>query len=209
MAAVDPSTLFDYNTSANNQLQQINAMGTVATQRAQQIAAARAAAIAAAAQNVNPNNATGNYNTKSTLTGAVPNYKSGQNTFANFLHAISGRESGGNYNAVNRDSGALGKYQVMPGNVASWSKEALGHSVSTSTYLHSPKIQEQVAQYQLKKYYNKWGPGGAAVAWYAGPGAAPNWMKSHGQGSHWNAPQGHYSSISAYAYGILKAMGLM
>lgn len=126
--------------------------------------------------------------------------------FGNFLRAISGRESGGNYSARNRDSGALGKYQIMPGNIPSWSREALGRSISPNQFYRSPNLQEQIAQYKLRQYYNQYGAQGAAVAWYAGPGTARKYMAAGGRG--YNAPQGKYSSISAYALGILKAMGL-
>jgi len=127
-------------------------------------------------------------------------------TFDNFLHAIAKRESGGRYSAVNRDSGALGKYQIMPGNIPQWSREALGKSVSTSTFLHTPALQEKIAQYKLQQYYRKYGAQGAAVAWYAGPGTANKYLRAGGRG--YNAPQGKYSSISAYALGILRDMGL-
>lgn len=126
--------------------------------------------------------------------------------FGSFVRAISGRESGGNYRARNPDSGALGKYQIMPGNVAPWAREILGHSISTSQFYNSPQLQEQIAQGMLRKYYNQYGPEGAAVAWYAGPGTARRYLRDKGRG--YNAPQGKYSSISAYALGILKAMGL-
>lgn len=128
-------------------------------------------------------------------------------TFENFIHAIAGRESGGNYRAVNPDSGALGKYQIMPGNVPAWSMQILGHRVSPSQFLASPQLQEQIAQGMLRNYYNKWGPGGAAVAWYAGPGTAAKWVTNRNRG-YYNSPQGRYSSINAYALGILRAMGL-
>lgn len=128
------------------------------------------------------------------------------NNFSSFLRAISGRESGGNYGARNPDSGALGKYQIMPGNIPSWSREALGHSISPNQFYHSSQLQEQIAQYKLRQYYNQYGPAGAAVAWYAGPGNANKYVRQNGRG--FNAPQGKYSSISAYALGILKAMGL-
>ena len=126
--------------------------------------------------------------------------------FGSFLRAISGRESGGNYRARNADSGALGKYQIMPGNIPSWSREALGRSISPQQFYNSPQLQEQIAQYKLREYFNKWGPEGAAVAWYAGPGTASKYMKRRGQG--FNAAQGAYPSISAYALRILRDMGL-
>lgn len=130
----------------------------------------------------------------------------GGNTFANFLHAIAQRESGGNYHARNADSGALGKYQIMPGNVAGWSREALGHSITPEQFYDTPGYQDRIASYELGKYYSQFGPAGAAVAWYAGPGTARRYVAENGRG--FNAPQGKYSSISAYALGILRAMGL-
>ena len=117
--------------------------------------------------------------------------------FGAFLRAIAGKESGGNYGAVNHSSGALGKYQIMPGNIPSWSKQALGHSVSAQQFLHSPQLQEQIAQYQLRNYFNKYGAAGAASAWYSGN---PNaWKNSY-------AKQGAYPSIHAYVMSILNAM---
>jgi hypothetical protein len=128
------------------------------------------------------------------------------NTFQNFLAAISGQESGGNYHAVNGSSGAMGKYQIMPGNIPSWSKSALGHSISAQQFLNSPQLQEQIAQYELGNYYKKYGPGGAAVAWYAGEGTAQKYVRNNGSG--FNAPQGGYPSINQYALSVLKRMGL-
>lgn len=127
-------------------------------------------------------------------------------SFGSFLRAISGRESSGNYSARNADSGALGKYQIMPGNIPSWSREALGHSITADQFYRSPQLQEQIAQYKLRQYYNKWGPEGAAVAWYAGPGTAAKYMRQRGRG--FGAAQGAYPSISAYALRILRDMGL-
>ena len=163
-----------------------------ASQRAQAMAAQRAASY----QNSYPGEPTA-----SSLQGMAP----GDN-FNNFLRAISKRESGGRYSAVNRDSGALGKYQIMPGNVGAWSQEALGRRISTGTFLRTPSLQEQIAQYKLRQYYNQYGAQGAAVAWYAGPGTAKKYLNAGGRG--YSAPQGKYSSISAYALGILRDMGL-
>ena len=91
-------------------------------------------------------------------------------TFSQFMAGISAQESGGNYGAVNRQSGALGKYQVMPSNVAGWSRQVLGYSITPSQFLHSPSLQEKIVSGILHGYFNKWGPRGAAAAWYAGPG---------------------------------------
>jgi len=91
-------------------------------------------------------------------------------TFEQFMRGISIQESGGSYSAVNSGSGALGKYQVMPSNVADWSRQVLGYSITPSQFLHSPQLQEKIVSGILHGYYNKWGPRGAAAAWYAGPG---------------------------------------
>ena len=127
-----------------------------------------------------------------------------QGNFGALVSAISGKESGGNYGAVNPDSGAMGKYQIMPGNIAGpggWDMEILGRNITTQQFLSSPKLQEQIAQGKLKQYYNQYGPAGAAAAWYAGPGAAKSW-----QGN--NAGQGAYPSVRNYVLAILKAMGV-
>lgn len=137
----------------------------------------------------------------------APNVASPTGDFGAFVNAIASKESGGNYRAVNPDSGAMGKYQIMPGNISGtkrgWDYEALGYDVNRSQFLNSPQIQEAIAQYQLKKYYDKWGPRGAAIAWYAGPGAVSGYSQSA-----LNAPQGQYPSISSYAEAILRRLGL-
>jgi hypothetical protein len=123
----------------------------------------------------------------------------GSGSFEKFVNAIASKESGGNYGAVNRSSGAAGKYQIMPSNIGPWSREALGRSVSVSEFLRSPAIQERVARYKLQQYYNKYGAAGAAVAWYAGPGAVSRSMGS-------TRSQGAYPSIQAYWNDIIRRM---
>lgn len=127
------------------------------------------------------------------------------NNFESFMNAIASQESGDNYSAINRSTGAEGKYQIMPSNVAPWTKSALGYSETPQQFLHDPQAQEATARYELNNYYKQYGPAGGAVAWYAGPGTASNYVKNPGA---YNAPQGGYPSISAYALSILQKMGL-
>lgn len=189
-----------YDSALRNRLATIDSFGTQANVYAQQAAAARAAQ-AAAQQQTQYNSYAGEPNASlGNVSGAHGN------SFESFLRAISKRESGGNYGARNRDSGALGKYQIMPGNIPQWSRQALGYSITPRQFLNSPSYQEKIAQYELRRYYNQYGPAGAAVAWYAGPGTAKRYVAQNGRG--FNAPQGKYSSISAYALGILRDMGL-
>lgn len=133
----------------------------------------------------------------------IPTVKGG-GTFEKFVNAITGQESGGNYNARNSSSGAMGRYQIMPSNLggkkSGWDYEALGYDVSPAQFMGSPQLQDAIARYQLSKYYKKYGAWGAAVAWYAGPGAVNRANK--------NKSQGAYPTINQYANSILKRMGL-
>lgn len=124
----------------------------------------------------------------------------GDDKFSRFVRAIANQESGGNgYSRVNPDSGALGKYQIMPGNIPSWSRSALGHSITAKQFLRSPALQDRIATAMLRKYVQKYGYSGAAAAWYGGPGVAQNW-------SRMTNPQGRYPSIASYVNQILRRM---
>lgn len=123
----------------------------------------------------------------------------GDDKFSRFVSAIAGQESGGNYGAVNRSSGALGKYQIMPSNIPSWSRSVLGHTITNKQFLKSPALQDKIAQTMLRRYVKKYGYSGAAAAWYGGPGVARNW-------SRMTNPQGAYPSIASYVNQILRRM---
>lgn len=129
--------------------------------------------------------------------------------FDSFKNSIGKHESSNNYGAVNKNSGAMGKYQIMPSNIQGagrgWDYEALGYDVSTNAFMKSPDIQEKIASYKLQQYYNKYGAAGAAIAWYAGPGTANKYVNS-GQVSS-KIQSGGYPSIYAYMQAILNGMG--
>lgn len=69
--------------------------------------------------------------------------------------AIISQESGGQYDAVNPDSGALGLGQVMPENLAGegqgWDYEALGRDVSPTEFLTNPTLQHLIMEHQLSE----------------------------------------------------------
>lgn len=132
------------------------------------------------------------------------NAPTGGGSLDSFINAIKSKESGGNYSAVNKDSGALGAYQILPSNIASWSQAALGKPVSIQQFRSSPSLQDTIARYQLSQYYNQFGPAGAAVAWYAGPGNARKYVQNP---NGWNKSQGQYPSVQAYVQAILRMMG--
>ena len=117
-----------------------------------------------------------------------------------FINAIAGQESGGNYNAENSDTGAYGKYQIMPSNWPAWAEEAgIGADAP-----RTPENQEIVARFKLGQYYDKYGARGAAIAWYGGEGAL-NYSEealNRKQGDN-----GEYPSINEYADEVLGRMG--
>ena len=76
-------------------------------------------------------------------------------TIKQIANALKSQESGGDHSAVNPDTGALGFYQIMPGNLPSWSKAALGREVSPAEFLNDPDLQHQVAYFQIE---NQCGP---------------------------------------------------
>lgn len=196
MATYQPSDWAGYHQALLQRLQDITSIGEQATQFAQE----RQARMTAARDRFRlmPNAQPGDWN-PSLLGRAQPG-----GSFGSFLRSIAAQESGGNYGAVNRSSGAMGKYQIMPGNLVGlrrgWDYEALGRDVSNTEFLRSPQIQEAIAQFKLRSYYNKWGPAGAAVAWYAGPGAVGRKLRrSRGY-------TGGYPSIDAYMRQVLGRM---
>ncbi len=92
-------------------------------------------------------------------------------SFNQFFNAIAKQESGGNYKAIGvwvKGDRAYGKYQVMGANVPSWTEKYWGHRLTPQEFLANPMAQEGVAYGQLKAYFDKYGPEGAAAMWYSG-----------------------------------------
>lgn len=117
-----------------------------------------------------------------------------------FINAIAGQESGGSYDAENSDTGAYGKYQILPSNWPEWAEEAgIGADAP-----RTPENQEIVARFKLGQYYDKYGARGAAIAWYGGEGALnySDEALNRKQGDN-----GEYPSINEYADEVLGRMG--
>jgi hypothetical protein len=92
--------------------------------------------------------------------------------------AISRIESGGNYAELGpvtkTGDRAYGKYQMMGANIPEWSRAALGRSVSPQEFLANPSLQDTIFKHRFGQYVDKYGPGGAARAWFAGEGGMNN-----------------------------------
>jgi hypothetical protein len=104
--------------------------------------------------------------------------------------ALAGIESGGAKNpyallGARTGSGdrALGKYQVMAANVPEWTRAATGVASTPQQFLANPQLQEITARDRFTGYADKYGPVGAAKAWYAGEGGMnnPNATDVHGR----------------------------
>ncbi len=92
----------------------------------------------------------------------------------NYNSAVANIESGGKYDALGpvtkTGDRAYGKYQVMGANVGPWSKRHTGTEMTAEQFLADPKAQDAVFNGQFGSYAQKYGPQGAARAWFAGEG---------------------------------------
>ena len=83
------------------------------------------------------------------LAPAVTQSASGPAGLDRFLSALGKVESGGNYYARNRSSGAYGKYQIIPSSWAAWAGAYLGSRTAPKT----PRNQEIVAHRKVTSLY--------------------------------------------------------
>jgi hypothetical protein len=79
-----------------------------------------------------------------------------------FLWGLAGEESGWNYFARNRYSGAFGKYQIMPFNWGSWTSQYIGQGWSD----WSPANQEVVARSKVLDLYDWLGSWRRVAYWW-------------------------------------------
>lgn len=88
--------------------------------------------------------------------------------------AIASIESAGSggYAAVGpktkKGDRAYGKYQVMGANIPQWTKEVLGRSLTPKEFLSNPAAQDAVFEAKFGANMEKYGPEGAARAWFTG-----------------------------------------
>lgn len=91
-----------------------------------------------------------------------------------YSDAIAGIESGGKYDVLGpvtrTGDRAYGKYQVMGQNIGPWTQEVLGRAMTPQEFVANPQAQDAVFQAKFGNYVQKYGPEGAARAWFAGEG---------------------------------------
>lgn len=118
--------------------------------------------------------------------------------------AIVGQESGGDDPSVENHSGsgAMGIAQVMPENVAAWSREALGRHVTEQEFKSDPDLQKQIIDFKIQQYLDSASREAineeeqvkrVAATWYSGD---PNLFAST-KPQYWGKDR--YPSIAEYS----------
>ncbi len=82
-----------------------------------------------------------------------------------FMRAIIGQESGGDYSSINSDSGAYGAFQIMPENWENWLGEA-GLPITSPKTAENQTIVARAKMIALFNLYGNWRD--VAIAWYHG-----------------------------------------
>ena len=77
-----------------------------------------------------------------------------------------------------------GKYQIMGENIPKWSKQYLGREITPQEFLADDKAQEQIARGKGSEYMAKYGPQGAARAWFAGENGMNDMKRKDTLGTH-------------------------
>jgi hypothetical protein len=112
-------------------------------------------------------------------TTAVPGYGGSTDQYGRAISAIESGSRGGNYaelGPVIQKTGdrAYGRYQVMGQNIPEWSRAALGRTLTPQEFLRDTAAQDAVFKHRFNSYVQKYGPSGAARAWFAGEGGMNN-----------------------------------
>lgn len=133
------------------------------------------------------------------ITGA-----SGKEAF--FASVEQQEDPNGDPNAVSSE-GAVGIYQIMPGNWPAWSKEA-GYEGADP---NDEAAQRAVGRFKLGQYYDKYGPEGALVTWYAGEQNGQRWVAGEPDaidenGNHyaWDKQLSNGPSIKEYVNSVMS-----
>lgn len=120
-----------------------------------------------------------------------------------YRDAIASIESAGSgdYAAIGpkhrRLGRALGRYQIMEANIGPWSQKHLGRRVSVDEFMANPAIQDAIFDGEFGSYVAKYGPEGAAQAWFAGEGGVGKTGRKDSLGTN----------VGEYGQRFLKALG--
>ncbi len=120
------------------------------------------------------------------LVGVAPTQAKDPPGLDRFMVAVARVESGGNHKAVNKTSGAYGKYQIMPDNWRAWARRYLGNANAKPTAAN----QEKVARAKMKSLYAWLGSWQRVSYW---------WLTGSSRTSAWSrAATSYVSRVMAY-----------
>ncbi len=112
---------------------------------------------------------------------------------AEFMGGLAQIESGGRYDVRNRQSGAIGKYQIMPANWPVWARRYVGMTKAPL----SPLNQERVAAGRITDLYHAYGAWDRTAYW---------WLTGkHGPRSTWSRFATHYVDNVMIGYRMRRA----
>lgn len=138
----------------------------------------------------------------------------GNDQLSRLKRAFISQESGGDHNAVNRRTGALGLVQVMPENVASFTQQYLGRAFTYAEFKNNRAAQELLATRLFQDLLAKHSAPGRseeevirriAAEHYGGPGAVEYWNSHqyHAKGSQYN-PYGAEPDMAEYTMSVYR-----
>jgi Transglycosylase-like domain len=113
---------------------------------------------------------------------------------ARFMQAVGRVESGGNYTARNRTSGAYGRYQIIPSSWRAWADRYLGSPNARPTRAN----QDTVAAAKMRALYNglrSWRR--VAYSWLTGSSRSSGW--SYFATRYVNRVMGYYNRSAGVA----------
>jgi hypothetical protein len=109
------------------------------------------------------------------VVGAAPTMAADPPGLDRFMSAVAKVESGGNHKAVNKTSGAYGRYQILPSNWRAWASRYLGNANAKPT----PANQEKVAKAKMKSLYSWLGSWRRVSYWWlTGSSRTTAWSKA-------------------------------
>jgi hypothetical protein len=118
--------------------------------------------------------------------GAAPTAAADPPGLDRFMRAIARVESGGNHRAVNKTSGAYGRYQIMPANWRAWARRYLGNANARPTAAN----QERVARAKMRSLYHWLGSWRRVSYW---------WLTGSSRTSAWSRAATNYvTRVMAY-----------
>jgi hypothetical protein len=109
-----------------------------------------------------------------------------------FMAAVAQVESHGSHTALNKTSGAYGRYQIMPDNWRAWARRYLGNAKAKPT----PANQERVARAKMAELYRWLGTWERVSYW---------WLTGSSRTSAWSNAARHYVARVMAIFGGVEA----